>query len=116
VLHVCKAGTLVGTEKDGEIAGRCDAATTSKETAMKLKVLVDGLKTLGEVRFCGVPAIKKVIGGLRVETRGASITATFKASTVDLEAAAKAMMEQKKPWSFSVKLPGLKGKNGEKKK
>ena len=71
VLHDCKAGTLVGTEKDGEIVGRCDAVTTSKETAMKLKVLVDGLKTLGEVRFCGVPAIKKVIGGLRVETRGA---------------------------------------------
>jgi hypothetical protein len=116
VLQNCQAATLAGTERDGAIVSRCDAVATSKETALKLKVVVDGLKALGEVRFSGVPAIRKVIGALKVETKGASFTATFQASTADVEAAAKALMEQKKKSSFFDKLHIPKKKHDEKQK
>ena len=42
-----------------------------------------------------IPAVKKVMDGLKCESKGATFTATFTASTADVEAAVKAVMEQK---------------------
>jgi hypothetical protein len=116
VLHNCKAATAVWTEKDGEIAGKYEFTTTSEGTAKNFKAIVDGFKAMGELRFNDVPAIKKVMDALTVETQGELFTATFKVSTADIESAAKAMMEQKMECPFFGKQHGPKGKHGEKKK
>jgi hypothetical protein len=108
VLHHCKAATAVWTEKDGEIVGKYEFTTTSEGTAKNFKAIVDGFKAMGELRFSDVPAITKVMDALTVETQGELFTATFKASTADLEAAAKAMMEQKMECPFFGKHHGPK--------
>jgi len=116
VLHNCKAATAVWTEKDGQIEGKYEFATTSEATAKNFKAIVDGFKAMGELRFNDVPSVKKVMDGLTVETSGESFTATFKASTEDVEAAAKAMMEQKMECPFFGKHHGPKEKHGGEKK
>ena len=96
VLHNCKTATAVWVEKGGQITGKYEFATVSEETAKSFKAIVDGLMALGQLRHSGTPAVKKIMDGLKVETKGASFTATFTTSTTDVEAAVKAVMEHKK--------------------
>jgi hypothetical protein len=116
VLHNCKAATAFWTEKDGQIEGKYEFTTVSEATAKNFKTVVDGFKAMGELRFSDVPAVKKMMDGLTVEAQGESFTATYKASTEDIEAAAKAMMEQKMECPFFGKQHGPKEKHGGEKK
>ena len=70
VLHNCKAATAVWTEKDGQITGKYEFATVSEETAKNFKAIVDGLKAMGELRCSDIPAVKKVMDGLKVQCQG----------------------------------------------
>lgn len=96
VLQNCKAATVAWTEKDGQITGKYEFATVSEETAKNFKAIVDGLKAMGAIRCGNVPAIKKVLDGLKCNAKGDSFTAAFTTSTADAEAAIKAVMQQKK--------------------
>ena len=96
VLQNCKAATVAWTEKDGQITGKYEFTTDSEETAKNFKTIVDGLKAMGELRYSNIPAIKKVMDGLKCNAKGDSVRATFTASTADVESAVKAVMEQKK--------------------
>jgi hypothetical protein len=116
VLHNCKAATAFWTEKDGQIEGKYEFATVSEATAKNFKTVVDGFKAMGELRFSDIPAVKKMMDGLTIETQGESFTATYKASTEDVEAAAKAMMEQKMECPFFGKHHGPREKHGGEKK
>jgi hypothetical protein len=103
VLHNCKSATVVWTEKDGTIAGQYEFATTSEATANNFKAIVDGFKAMGELRYNDVPAVKKVMDGLKVETKGETFVATFTVSTEDVESMVKAMLGQKTAWPMSQK-------------
>ena len=96
VLQNCKAATVVWAEKDGQITGKYEFTTDSEQTAKNFKAIVDGLKAMGELRCGNIPAIKKVMDGLKCSAKGDSFTATFTTSTADAESAVKAVMEQKK--------------------
>jgi hypothetical protein len=96
VLHNCKAATVAWTENNGQITGKYEFTTVSEETAKNFKAIADGLKAMGELRYGNIPAIKKVMEGLKCSAKGDSFTATFTTSTADAESAIKAMMEQKK--------------------
>jgi hypothetical protein len=95
VLQNCKAATVVWAEKDGQITGKYEFTTDSEATAKNFKAIVDGLKAMGELRCGNIPAIKKVMDGLKCSAKGDSFTATFTTSTADAESAVKAVMEQK---------------------
>ena len=95
VLHNCKAATAVLMETSGQITGKYEFATVSEETAKNFKAIVDGLKAMGELRYSDIPAAKKVVDGLKCCTKGDTFTAAFSTSTADVEAAVKAVMEQK---------------------
>ena len=96
VLHNCKAASAVWTEKDGQITGKYEFTTVSEETAKSFKAIVEGFKAMGELRYSDIPAVKKVMDGLKVEAQGALFTATFTTSTGDVEAAVKAVMDKRK--------------------
>ena len=96
VLKNCKAATVVWTETSGQITGKYEFTTDSEETAKNFKAIVDGLKAMGQLHFSDIPAVKKVMDGLTCSAEGDSFTATFTASTADVESAVKAVMEQKK--------------------
>ena len=95
VLQNCKAATVVWAETNGQITGKYEFTTDSEETAKNFKATVDGLKAMGQLRYSNIPAIKKVLEGLRCNAEGDSFTATFTTSTADAESAVKAVMEQK---------------------
>ena len=69
VLQNCKAATAVWAEKDGQITGKYEFATVSEETAKNFKAIVDGLKAMGELRYSDIPAVKKVMDGLKCMPR-----------------------------------------------
>lgn len=96
VLHNCKAATVAWTEKDGQITGKYEFATVSEETAKNFKAIVDGFRAMGELRYSDIPAVKKVMDGLKCSAKGDSFTATFITSTADVESAVKAVLERKK--------------------
>ena len=77
LLHNCKSASMVRTEKDGEIAGKCEFAARSEAIVKNFKAVVDGFKGVGELRYNDLPAVKKVMDGLTCETQGESFTATF---------------------------------------
>jgi hypothetical protein len=110
VLHVCKSASVMWTEKNEQITGKYEFVTVSEETAKSFKAIVEGFKALGELRFSNVPAVTKVMDGLKCKVKGESFTATFAMSTDDVEAAVKAMMEQKKAHPQPKKQPGPKEK------
>ncbi len=95
VLQNCKAAMVIWAEKDGQITGEYEFTTDSEQTAKNFKAIVDGLKAMGELRCGNIPAIKKVMDGLKCSAKGDSFTATFTTSTADAESAVKAVMEQK---------------------
>jgi hypothetical protein len=95
VIQNCKAATAVWTVKDGQIMGNYEFATVSEETAKNYKAIVDGLKAMGELRYSNIPAVKKVMDGLKCSAEGDSFTATCTTSLADVESAVKAVMEQK---------------------
>lgn len=96
VLKNCKAATAVWAEANGQITGKYEFTTDSEETAKNFKAIVDGLKAMGQLRYSHIPAVKKVMDGLTCTAEEDSFTATFTASTADVEAAVKAVMEKKK--------------------
>jgi hypothetical protein len=96
VLHNCKAASAVWTEEAGQITGKYEFTTESEETAKNFKAIVEGLKAMGELRYSDIPAVKKVMDGLECSAKGDSFTATFSMSTADVEAAVKAVVEQKR--------------------
>ena len=96
VLKNCKAATAIWTETSGQIAGKYEFTADSEETAKNFKAIVDGLKAMGQLRFGDIPAVKKVMDGLKCSAEGDSFTATFTAATADIESAVKAVMESKK--------------------
>jgi hypothetical protein len=96
VLQNCKAATVAWAEKDGQITGKYKFITDSEETAKNFKTIVDGLQAMAELRYSNIPAIKKVMDGIKCSAKGDSFRATFTTSTADVESAVKAVMEQKK--------------------
>jgi hypothetical protein len=96
VLHNCKSASAVWSEKDGQITGSYEFVTVSEDTAKNFKAIVEGLRAMGELRYSDVPAVKKVMDGLRCSAEGDSFTATFTTSTADVESAVKAVMKRKK--------------------
>ena len=86
VLQNCRAATVVWAEKDGQITGEYQFTTDSEETAKNFKAIVDGFKAMAELHCSNIPAIKKVMDGLKCNAKGDSFTAAFAASTGDLEA------------------------------
>jgi len=95
VLKDCRAATAIWTETNGQITGRYEFTTDSEETAKNFKAIVDGLKAMGQLHYSDIPAVKKIMDGLNCSAEGDSFTATFTASTPDVEAAVKAIMERK---------------------
>jgi hypothetical protein len=106
VLRNCKAASAIWSVNGEQITGKYEFATESAETAKNFKAIVDGFMALGQLRYSGIPAVKKVMDGLKVEVSGESFTATFTASTSDVEAAIKAVMEQKNPCPLCHKQHG----------
>ena len=96
VLNNCKAASAVWMEEAGRITGKYEFTTVSEETAKSFKAIVEGFKAIGELRYSDIPAVKKVMNGLKIETQGVAFTATFTTSTGDVEAAVKAVMDKKK--------------------
>ena len=95
VLQNCKSGSVVWTEKDGEITGKFDFITDSEATAKNFKAIVDGFKALSALRYNYLPAVMKLTDAITCETKGESFTATFATSTTDIESAVNAVVEQK---------------------
>lgn len=95
VLQNSKAATAVWTEESGQITGRYEFATVSEEAAKNFKAIVEGIKAMGQLRYSDVPAVKKVMEGLKCSAKGESFTATFTTSTADVESAVKAVIERK---------------------
>jgi hypothetical protein len=93
-------------EAAGQITGKYEFTTVSEETAKSFKTIVEGFKAIGELRYSDIPAVKKVMNGFKVDVQGALFTATFTASTGDVEAAVKATMAAKKPCPKCGKLHG----------
>ena len=96
VLKNCKAATAIWAETDGQITAKYEFTTDSEETAKNFKAIVDGLKAMGQLHYSDIPAVKKVLDGLKCSAEGDSFTGTFTASTADVESAVKAVMESKK--------------------
>ncbi len=96
VLHNCKSASAVWSETDGQITGKYEFTTTSEDAAKNFKAIVDGLVALAKLHFSDVPAVNKLSDALTCSANGDSFTATFTASTADLESAIKAVMERKK--------------------
>jgi hypothetical protein len=96
VLHNCKAASAFWTDKDGQITGKYEFVTVSEETAKSFNAIVEGFKAIGELRYSDLPAVKKVMDGLKCETKGALFTVTFSTSTSDVESAVKVVTEKKK--------------------
>jgi len=96
IVHSCRAASAVWTDEGGKITGKYEFTTVSEETAKGFKAIVEGFKAIGELRYSNIPAVKKVMNGLKVETQGATFTATFTTSTGDIEAAFKAAMDKRK--------------------
>jgi hypothetical protein len=61
---------------------------------------------MGQLRYGDIPAVKKVMDGLKCSAEGDSFTATFTASTADIESAAKAVMESKEGCPLCKKRHG----------
>ena len=110
VLHNCKAASAFWTEKAGQITGKYEFTTVSEETAKNFKAIVDGFVAMAQLRDSDLAAVKKVLDGLKVETKGASFTATFTTSTGDVEAAVKVVMEKRKASAQGKKEHGEKEK------
>lgn len=110
ILQNCKAATVAWADKDGQIIGKYDFTTDSEETAKNFKAIVDGFKAMCELQYSNIPAIKTVMDGLKCNAKGDSFTATFAASTGDVEAALKAAMEQKKVCPLCKMLHGSQEK------
>ena len=106
VLKNCKAATAVWAETNGQITGKYEFTTDSEETAKNFKAIVDGLKAMGQLRYSDIPSVKKVMDGLTCSAEGDSFTATFTASTADIESAVKAVMESKKVCPMCKKQHG----------
>ena len=69
MLHNCKAASAIWTEEAGRITGKYEFTTVSEETAKNFKAIVEGFMAIGELRYSDIPAVKKVMNGLKVETR-----------------------------------------------
>ena len=111
VMRNCTSASAIwSVGKNGQITGKYEFATVSEETAKSFKAIVDGFVAMGQLRFGGNPAVKKVMDGLKVEAEGESFTATFTTSTADVEAAVKAVMDQRKVAPHGKKEHDKKGK------
>jgi hypothetical protein len=110
VLQNCKAATVVWTETGGQVTGEYEFTTDSEQTAKNFKAIVDGLKAMGELRCGDIPAVKKVMDGLKCSAKGDSFKATFTTSTADAESAIKAVMEKKKVCPMCKKEHGSQEK------
>jgi hypothetical protein len=95
VLQNCKSGSLVWTEKDGDLALNFECVPDSERTAKNFQKIVEGLKAIGELRYNYQPAVMKVLDGLTCEIKGESFTATWATSAADIEASVRAVLEQK---------------------
>ena len=96
VLQNCKAATVTWTAKDGQITGKYKFTTDSEETATKFKIIVDGLKAMGNFDVVASRPSRRSCDGLTSRAKGDSFAATFTASTADIEAAIKAATREKK--------------------
>ena len=108
VLRNSTAATAVWTETDGQITGKYELAADSPETATAFKTIVDGFKAMGTLRYRDLPAVMKVLAGAKAEVNGNAFTATFSATTADLEAAIQAAMERKKAEKAAATAPAAK--------
>jgi hypothetical protein len=96
VLHNCKSASAIWSEKDGQITGSYEFVTVSEDAARNFKAIVEGLRAMGELRYSDIPAVEKVMDGLKCSVKGTAFTATLTTSTADVESAVRAVMERKK--------------------
>ncbi len=91
----CKAVSATWTDSRGQILGRYEFSTVSDKTAGEFKTVLDGLVAFGRLRFSHLPAVAKLLDGVKGEVKGPVFTATIAISTSDVEAAFKAGIEHK---------------------
>jgi len=96
VLRNCQTATAAWSAADGQITGTYTLATDTPEAANNFKAIVDGFKALGVLRYPDLPAVKKILDAAKTEVNGATFKASFNATSVDIEAAVQAVMEQRK--------------------
>ncbi len=97
VLRNCTAGFVQWSEKNGTITGRYQLTTVSEDAADDFKAVIAGFKAMATLRFGGIEPVEKLIAGLKCRRKNSSMLLCWKATTDDIHAAIKAVMELKKP-------------------
>ncbi len=91
ILRATQAAQALWTNKDGQITGQYGFTADTPEQAANFKLIADGFKALGSMRYGDLPEVKKVIDALTYKIDGSSFTVAWTATAQDVKAATEAM-------------------------